>query len=354
MKVLILTASTGGGHNSAAKSLSELLEKEGIQTHIYDITAKKDGIHSKPSTPYETIIKNFPKLFGIAYFITNNPIIKLLKWFISKQTKALYSKVLEVKPDVIVATHPFGIYLVNRYELKIPYIQLLTDFHAHAMYVSKNINCFITPSDYTSYSIAKKEGITINKTFAYGIPVKEKFYIQKPEEKLTNTVMIMLGSMGFSSNMNQIYELLEKDTERKFIFITASNKALRKYVVKKFKTKLIEGKLEVLGYINNVEDIMKKSDIVITKPGGASISECLAMKKPMILTNAIPGLEMENAKILSVYGAAINATEGSLVNIVDDLYKNSYKMLNLKQGIENISKTHSNEKIVNLIKDIVK
>ena len=56
---------------------------------------------------------------------------------------------------------------------------------------------------------------------------------------------------------------------------------------------------------------MTAADLVVTKPGGLSVSECLAKRRPMLLVSPIPGQEERNADYLLESGAAIKAVDGA-------------------------------------------
>jgi len=66
----------------------------------------------------------------------------------------------------------------------------------------------------------------------------------------------------------------------------------------------LPGRLVALGFTNEMEKLMAAADLVVTKPGGLTISECLALGKPMLLVSPIPGQEEHNAGFLMEEGAA--------------------------------------------------
>ena len=73
-----------------------------------------------------------------------------------------------------------------------------------------------------------------------------------------------------------------------------------------------------LSYMNGALDryrdderVMAVSDLVVTKPGGLSVSECLAKGRPMLLVSPIPGQEERNADYLLEAGAAIKAVDAA-------------------------------------------
>jgi processive 1,2-diacylglycerol beta-glucosyltransferase len=69
------------------------------------------------------------------------------------------------------------------------------------------------------------------------------------------------------------------------------------------------GRLMPMGFTDRVASLMRGADLVVTKPGGLSTSECLALGLPMILTSPIPGQEERNADYLLEAGAALKAID---------------------------------------------
>ena len=68
--------------------------------------------------------------------------------------------------------------------------------------------------------------------------------------------------------------------------------------------------IKVLGFTNDVFNLLKISDLVISKPGGATITECLEMKVPMILVPGVGGQEKYNARFMARkrYGFKVRGT----------------------------------------------
>lgn len=359
MKILILTGSTGGGHNSAAKSLKKMCEENSMEVSVYDITARKDGMRNIPSTSYETVIKYVPQIYKFVYKSSNNRSIRLLNRLVRNSSEALYNAIKRHEPDLIISVHPIAIEMIRRffrkgYEFNIPYIQVVTDFDAHKIYMNKFVDAYITPSEYTSLTISKRGDIPLSKIFDYGFPIEDRFVDKdKKELKLNNSVMILLGSMGFDNNIDKIYNLLDKDDKRKYYFVCARNEKLKHRLENKYKEKINEGKLEVLGFINNVDEIMKKSDLIITKVGGGSLSECINLRKPMVLINPIPGQEEENIKIMKMYGVGIDAKNNNLFEIIENMYENPEKFEEMLAGIDRITRNYGKENILNLINKVL-
>jgi processive 1,2-diacylglycerol beta-glucosyltransferase len=73
---------------------------------------------------------------------------------------------------------------------------------------------------------------------------------------------------------------------------------------------------------------MAVADLIITKPGGLTTSEALALGKPLFILNPIPGQEEANSDFLLERGAAIK------VNRVEDLPFRIEKLLGSKKLAE--------------------
>ena len=63
--------------------------------------------------------------------------------------------------------------------------------------------------------------------------------------------------------------------------------------------------LHALGFVENVAELMQISDLVVAKGGGVTISEAIAMGKPLIVSAAIPGQEERNVHAIAEAGAGI-------------------------------------------------
>jgi processive 1,2-diacylglycerol beta-glucosyltransferase len=64
------------------------------------------------------------------------------------------------------------------------------------------------------------------------------------------------------------------------------------------------GRVVAIGFTNEMHKLMAAADLVVTKPGGLTVSECVALGKPMLLISPIPGQEEHNAGFLMEEGAA--------------------------------------------------
>ena len=184
MNFMILTASTGGGHNRAANAL-----KDYITTHDSDAQVDIiDAIEECSSTLNLAVVKGYkalvtltPGLFGAIYKSSDkkSALSDTVNIIYQQCAKKMQPVIEKYKPDVIISCHPFAGailgYMKKTYNYTIPLITIVTDFLPHRTYISEGINAYITASATAKDILADEYGIDRDHIFDYGHPVYEKF-----------------------------------------------------------------------------------------------------------------------------------------------------------------------------------
>ena len=203
-----------------------------------------------------------------------------------------------------------------------------------------------------SYGISK-EKITIT-----GIPIMPHFFKSYSDEELNilknkwnvnnnlTKILLMAGGAGVG-NLDIIAKtILEKNNKVQLIALAGKNEETYNNLLK--AQEIYHNKLISLKFTNEVHELMQISDLVLTKPGGLSTSECIAMKKVMLLVNPIPGQEEHNAEYLESLGIA---KLSSNVNV--DMEKILEDIEKYKKSFDNILTYNTEELIKNKIRDIL-
>lgn len=152
------------------------------------------------------------------------------------------------------------------------------------------------------------------------------------------TLLLMAGGAGIGSLDSIAHEILSSINDVQIIALPGKNKELFNKL-KKVKEKFGKN-LKTIGFTNEVHELMFLSDLVVTKPGGLSTSECIALKKPMLLINPIPGQEEFNAQNIE------ERKLGKLSNnIIDDI---KYMLNNIEDFNVQYKKelTHNTQDII--------
>lgn len=403
MKVVILSASTGGGHMSAAKAINEYLSEKGVESKVVDTLEYISPLLNKTVTEiYEFLAKKYPHVWKIMYNTSNHRIVnKIVMSSNSLISRKLLPLINAYKPDLIIATHPFATEMISKLKLSnkinTPMICVMTDYAPHRTWINSGVNAYVVAND-DMIETMENMGADRSTIHSFGIPVDENFFGKKNKSKILTeiglspdipTILIMAGSCGFA-NMEQIYRNLQTSSLRfQIIIITGKNPRLygnmknlisgveienKHRFIPKFKTphlnlknlrifkkltkkpteKLVVTKpTKIIYFTNEVSKYMAASDLIITKPGGLTISEALACNLPMALFDAIPGQEEENADFLVSNKMAVKLDcPNNNVEIIEALLKNPEKLNNMKFNCENFDKSNSLENIYNLIVDL--
>ena len=187
----------------------------------------------------------------------------------------------------------------------------------------------------------------------------------------------MGGSMGVNNITHVLTELLKNNHKLRIAVVCGNNLELKQSLESRydqdnyhrgtnyegsrfseltFKKSLNNDtkKIHLFGFTNSIPSLMELSDIIISKPGGLTIAEALIKKLPMIFPFTIPGQETENAEFLEERGCAIYEPDITKLNgIIDNIIDNPIILHNMKDHIENLSKSYSVTEIVDLTKNLI-
>ncbi len=398
MKIIILSASTGGGHMSAANAIKSYLIPLGISVEVFDALEYVSPILNKTVTEiYEYVATKQPKIWKMVYDSSNKKSVnKLVGGINGLISKKLLPLIETSDPDLIISTHPFTTEMVSNLKMSntvdIPLVCVMTDYAPHRTWTSSGVDAYVVANS-DMVQAMEDMGVNPKNIYPFGIPVDDSFHVKSDKTKLLKelsldpslpTIMIMAGKSGYAS-IDKIYSQLQNiDIKIQIIVITGKNKKLyekiknmsegkppyrgrrakilakiSKYLPKlkriKFRVKLkktspqkCNQKTKVIYFTDEVEKYMYASDLIITKPGGLTVSEALACGLPMALFGAIPGQEEENSDFLVSNNMAIKLGENP-DETIKNLLQNPAKLEYMKNSCENFDKSDSLKNILNLI-----
>ena len=307
-KVLITYASYGMGHVKAASNLGQMINSD------FDVTYLNLSKYAHPFLEniiikISTIMVTYlPFLYKMIYYNATYRSYRLVKRFYGN--KKVAKKIIRINPDIVIATHFMSeaalVYLKKKYHLNYKICFLLTDYHVNN-YVVKPLNkidkYFVATNELKKECL--KLGIKNNHICVSSIPVSTKFNQKLSRHSLLKkynlsqnkkTILYVCGGMGIVKNLYYLKKLLSLNYNFQFIFVAGKNKRLKNKVTKivdKYNKKGI-----VLGFTDKMNELIFLSDLVIGKSGGLITSECIKMKKFMVVISPIIGQESENAHYL--------------------------------------------------------
>ncbi len=269
------------------------------------------------------ILKYNPSLWRILFKRTENVDIDSISHNILNLlgSKKLINFIEKEDPKVIVCTYPIQVGVLSRLKrLKLvdkPIVSVVTDIAVHSFWLHPYVDLYIVANDYAKEMLISK-GVPPYKIGATGLPIDPSF--SEPIDKdrclkifgLDGSVPVvsaMMGGYGLDDKLVQVVDvLMDIDIPFQGIVATGHNRRVRRLLRERTKEK---ENIKIFGYIHHARELMAISDILITKAGGITISEALAMETPMVLYGVIPGHEEENAQFLINNMAALMARDSS-------------------------------------------
>lgn len=291
-------------------------------THLDVMNFVTAGFRKLYTDFYISLVNKHPGLWGYLYQVTNDArpdssMQKLRRGLERLNTKPLLKEIAAFKPDVIICTHflPAEI-LANticKARLDCPVWVQVTDFDLHRMWVQQNMSGYFAASDEVAFRM-RAQGIPADTIHITGIPIMPAFgqaldRVECAQElglaPKRTTILLMGGGAGLGSLDTVAQSLLALDGD--FQLIVMAGKNADALAALQALSRRQPGRLLAQGFTDKVERLMACSDLVVTKPGGLTTSECLAMGLPMIVNAPIPGQEEHNADFLLEQGVALKA-----------------------------------------------
>jgi len=325
MRILIATITAGGGHLQAAAALHEAWLQDRPQDTVQrlDLLSLFSPLHKKIySEGYVKLIAHAPELWGLVFNRMDNPglVRKLARWkaaFGSNSSRKFARLVKRFAPDAVLCTHYLPVELLGALRKKWPgppplTVSIVTDFEAHALWMDANVDLYCVAAEETKARLVAR-GASAAQVLATGIPIAAKFSsrvdaatVRKQLGLRDDLPILLVLSGGFGMGpVAQILVALD-EIQRPFqtLVVAGRNEALRRDLAAQDR----RHPTRVLGFVTNMDELMAVSDLLITKPGGLTTSEALALGKPLFILNPIPGQEAANSDFLLERGAAAKVT----------------------------------------------
>lgn len=358
VKVIILTASYGNGHLQVANSLYEECVNRGLtNVKICNLYAEShpfiSEVTEKLYTKSFTYGKQFYKLFYYGTDIIQNK--KMLRWYYQYGLKRLTSLIQSEEPDILINTFPINAVpeFRRRTGIVIPTFNIITDYCLHSLWLHDDIDKYYVASKELKAKIHSR-GVPVSKVEVSGIPIRPAFsesqdkmalyekYKINPEKDL---ILLIAGAHGVLKNIKEICETLLLTTDHQLAVVCGNNLSLRNELA--HLNHRYDERFHCFGYMERIDELYRLASVMITKPGGITLTEATATGTPLVLYKPVPGQEKENALFFSEKGAALIAKDREeLLHRIDSLLKYKEKQLSLQTSIRKLYHPASQTMIV--------
>lgn len=324
-KILLLSVSAGAGHMRAAEAIRASASASGAEvevTHLDVMDFVTAAFRKLYTDFYIKLVNKAPGLWGYLYNVTHeaqpdSTMERLRRRLERMNARGLLREIKAFHPDAIICTHFLPAEMLSRLirkdELHCPVWVQVTDFDLHRMWVHERMSGYFAANEEVAFRM-RAQGIAAENIHVTGIPIMPAF-AQAPQraacareygvDPLRRTFLLMGGGAGVGSMDKVAERLLALDGDFQLIVLAGKNTQLLAGL--NALAAAYPGRLFPQGYTDRVERLMACADLAITKPGGLTTSECLAMGLPMIVNAPIPGQEERNADFLLEQGVALKA-----------------------------------------------
>jgi processive 1,2-diacylglycerol beta-glucosyltransferase len=361
MRILIATETAGGGHLAAAAALEEawlaLRLKDTVER--LDLVKLFSPLHKTVhAAGYEKLVARAPEVWGMIFTKTDDPKVahrlnRIKALFPSRARRRFEKHISEFKPDVVLCTHYEPVEALGQMRRKalkkiseptpnpskegsnsgrarksdplqggvrggFPFVvSIVTDFEAHALWMDADVDLYSVAAEETKARLVAR-GATAHNIIATGIPIGAKFAMKVDARAVRKTMglrddlptlLVLSGGFGMGP-VGKILTALDKVAGTfQTVVVCGRNEELRRDLAAQDR----KHPTRVLGFASNMHELMTVADLILTKPGGLTSSEALALGKPLFILDPIPGQEAANSDFLLERGAAAK------VNRMEDL-----------------------------------
>ncbi len=356
-KILLLSVSAGAGHQRAAQAIAASAAEnypDWQVLHLDVMNYVTSGFRKIYTDFYLQLVNKAPALWGYLYQVSHeakptSTMERLRRAIERLNARALLRAITEFNPDQIICTHFLPAELLarlrNKGQLTTPVWVQVTDFDLHRMWIHQGLQGYFCANQEIAERL-RQQDLGVTQIHATGIPVMPAFAQQWSRQQCAQqwqikpdkaTVVLMGGGAGLGGLELLAASILRLPGDSQLLVLAGKNQATLA-ALQRLQQSYPE-RLRPFGYTNQVEQIMACADLIITKPGGLTTSECLAMGLPMIVNSPIPGQEERNADYLLEQGVALKAyDEMSLLYRLRHLLEQPQSLQLMRQRAQAIGK----------------
>ena len=352
--LLFLHATAGAGHTRAAQALASACAVKGLSEQAVDtLDCMKKRFRHLYASLYIDLVKKMPALWGYLYdkydakrFDSKSQKLRLL--FDKLNTRDFLKTIDNINPAAVVCTHFLPLELLNdlkrRGKFNLPLAAVVTDISPHSFWVYPEIDHYYVASANSQRELLRKDipverisvtGIPIDPVFSTGRPAIEARAARGLPEK--PTVLLMSGGFGLGPMAEMLRSFAGHVADCSLVVVAGKNPELKAQCEEIAASLSVD--VTVYGFVDFVNDLFDAADLIVTKPGGLTLSEILAKRKPMMLVAPIPGQEQRNCEYLLENGVATRLYDfADAAYYIDQLLNDRARLEAMSQATQRIAR----------------
>jgi len=349
--VLILSSNFGQGHMATARALQSAAEQHpeyNLVVEVVDFSEEVNRLFNTASKKiYELNAKHTPLIHKWIYESTDKSplpirLINVLSYPTRKKT--LLKLIEDHHPSLVISNYPIWQYIaysLTKEYFDVEFATLITDsISVHSAWATPDSDFYLVANEPTAASLHNL-GVANKKIFPLGYPVHADF-MTPPNPKLRTELGLTSDQPLITVSASSLRLSYVKRLARSFAhlpqvtFLIVTGRDIDLYEGLSDKNFALSENCKLIAWTNQMPEIIKNSELVITKAGGSTVMECIAAKKPMIINKVIPGQEEGNAELVERYqlGAVVSnpvAIREAISTIRADLPSYTTRLAKLSQ-----------------------
>jgi 1,2-diacylglycerol 3-beta-galactosyltransferase len=371
-KLLFLIADTGGGHRAAAtaveRQLAAAFPDEFEVTILDPFTSAKPRIIGGTAGLYGPITRHARWLWGGLFHSTNSrtAVALLERTVLRSVTVAVTEAIERLAPDCVVSFHPLMNHItvraVRTRARRIPVITVITDLvDIHVAWACRDVDAVVVPSP-GGLDHCRRAGIPASRCHDFGLAVDRRFTelpsdpagIAAIRERLglradSFVVLVCGGADGSGGLVKHARAIAAGPFDVDVVVICGRNDRARAAL-----TGVHTGTgrpVRVLGYVNNMPEWMRASDVVVSKAGPGTIAEALCCGLPLLLVWYLPGQERGNVEwVVDIGAGRYVPRDDQLVDAVAELAASESEALaTMRTAVQAAARPDATRRIAALI-----
>jgi len=269
---------------------------------------------------YSPLIQRSRPAWGALYHSSNQRAVfaAIRAVFGADVRRTLLRLLQENDPDVVVSVHPLLNHVsysaIQRSRRKRGLVTVITDLvEFHRGWAFPRADLVIVPTE-SARQACLKWRVPADRIHLLGLPVDLRFRPPAPGEKAAlrrrfglneerMTILVVGGGEGSGNLLKQVRALAWRPQPWQVIAVCGRNEKLRRRLSRvHFATPI-----RVFGFVENMPELMRASDLVVSKAGPGAIAEALTTGLPIMLTGYLPGQETENVTFVNMSGFGLFA-----------------------------------------------
>ena len=369
-RALFLISDTGGGHRSASNAicaaLDEITEPNRFEHRIDDVAAHCSFPLTQLGWGYSAALRYAPPVYGALYYATNGrrrykALVRFCEPLYRERLRDLF---IAYRPDVIVSVHP----LLNHAALRaradahlhhIPIITVITDLgKVHESWLTPEADAVVVPAREV-YERALSRGVQPSRLRMLGQPIHPKFddvvgtpaqlrrQLGLPEGRFIT--LLMAGGEGGGKLLQAAMGIARARLPMHLVVVCGRNETLREKLAD--LAQALPTPMTVLGFTDKIPELMRCTDLLVTKAGPGTLAEANAAQLPVVVYDYVPGQERGNVDFVRHNGigeVALNST-AEIVRAVSRLVNNESLLATMRRNQELVAPKRSSRRIAALI-----